>query len=91
MSITIDVPSALRRFTDDQGRIAVEAQTVGDALRSATDRHPRLRRQLYGTNGHIRGFIKVYLNARDIRQLQGEVTPVSAGDSIILVPAIAGG
>jgi adenylyltransferase/sulfurtransferase len=69
----------------------VEAATVGEALGALTRKHPDLRRHLYGEDGKLRAFVNVYLNEEDVRYLEKEATPVKAGDSLSIVPSIAGG
>lgn len=91
MSVTIRVPTALRRFADNCEQLQVDAGRVDEALHEAARRHPRLAAQLFGQGGKLRGFILVFVNSQNIKQLQQESTPVSAGDTITLVPAIAGG
>lgn len=91
MSVTIVVPTALRRFADNCEHLLVDAGRVDEALIEATRRYPKLAPQLFGQGGKLRGFILVFVNSRNIKQLQQELTPVAAGDTITLVPAIAGG
>ena len=91
MSVTIVVPTALRRFADNCERLQVEAEHVDGALAEAARRHPKLQAQLFGAGGKLRGFILVFVNAHNIKQLQHERTPLVPGDTITLVPAIAGG
>ena len=64
---------------------------MGDALSDLTSRHPDLRRHLYTEEGRLRSFVNVYLNDDDVRYLQKEATTVKDGDSISIVPSIAGG
>ena len=69
----------------------MQAKTVGDALTGLTAKHPELRRHLYTDEGKLRAFVNVYLNDEDVRYLQQESTPVGEGDTISIVPSIAGG
>jgi molybdopterin/thiamine biosynthesis adenylyltransferase/rhodanese-related sulfurtransferase/molybdopterin converting factor small subunit len=91
MSIEIRLPTALRAFADKQEKISVDAQNVGDALEKLFTTHPRLRQQLMSADGKLRSFVNVYVNEDDARDKQGMATPVKDGDTIIVVPAIAGG
>lgn len=91
VNVTIHLPTALRRFSDQQASIEVSAATVAQALSEATDRFPRLRPQLFAGDLTLRRFINVYVNSRDIRHLEREQTRLSEADSITLLPAIAGG
>jgi molybdopterin converting factor small subunit len=91
MNVIINIPSAFRRFTGSAHEIEVDAVTITDALLKMVEKYPRLQGQVLSQDGEIRGFINVFLNAKDIRQLQRGGTPVARGDVITLVPAVAGG
>ncbi|HEX4048956.1 MAG TPA: molybdopterin-synthase adenylyltransferase MoeB [Elusimicrobiota bacterium] len=91
MSVEIRLPTALRVFADKQDKILVEAATVGDALNALFGRHDRLKAQLLGPDGKLRSFVNVYVNEDDARDKQGLGTPVKDGDTVLIVPAIAGG
>ena len=91
MSIEIRLPTALRAFADKQEKIIVEASTVGDALEKLFTTHSRLRQQLTAPDGKLRSFVNVYINDDDARDKQGLATPVKDGDTVLIVPAIAGG
>jgi len=91
MSVTIQLPTALRAYAGQETRVTVEAATVGEALRELTGRHPELRRHLYDEAGSLRRFVNVFHNDEDIRHLQREETPLGPGDTLTLVPNIAGG
>ena len=91
MSVRILIPTPLRPFTNAQSSITTEGATVGDALRSLVASHGDLRQHLYGTDGRLRSFVNIYLNDDDIRYLEREATPVSAGDTISIIPSVAGG
>jgi sulfur-carrier protein adenylyltransferase/sulfurtransferase len=91
MSITIAIPTALRQFTGGQARVEVQATTAGEALDSLTSLHPELRRHLYNDQSTLRSFVNVYLNDEDIRHQSGADTLVKDGDTLMVVPSIAGG
>jgi molybdopterin converting factor small subunit len=91
MGITLQLPTALRIFTDQQREIAVAGATVGEALASLVARHPALGRHLYNEAGGLRSFINVYVGETNIKKLQGLDTPLRDGANLALVPAIAGG
>ena len=91
MSVRILIPTPLRPFTNAQSSVTAEGGTVGDALHSLVASHGDLRQHLYGADGRLRSFVNVYLNDDDIRYLEREATPVSAGDTISIVPSVAGG
>jgi molybdopterin converting factor small subunit len=91
MSVTIQIPTPLRRFTEENGEVQVEGATVGEALSDLTTRYPALRRHLYTDDGALRSFVNVFLNDEDVRHLQAQNTPLSAGDALFIIPSIAGG
>jgi len=91
MSIEIRLPTALRAFADKQEKIVVNGKNVGDALDELFTTHPRLRQQLMAADGKLRSFVNVYVNDDDARDKQGLLTPIKEGDTILIVPAIAGG
>jgi molybdopterin converting factor small subunit len=87
----IHIPTPLRQYTGKQADVQVKGGTVGDALSDLTSRHPDLLRHLYTEEGKLRAFVNVYLNDDDVRYLQKEATAIQDGDSISIVPSIAGG
>lgn len=91
MSVTISIPTALRQFAGGTARIEVEAKTAGEALDELTSQHSELRRHLYDDKNTLRSFVNVYVNDEDIRHQSGPHTPVKDGDTLMIVPSIAGG
>jgi adenylyltransferase/sulfurtransferase len=91
MSNTIHIPTPLRPFTDKQESVQVSGGTVGELLADLTKKHDGLRKHLFTDEGKLRNFVNVYLNDEDIRYLQREATPVKPGDSLSIVPSVAGG
>ncbi|HEV7517810.1 MAG TPA: ubiquitin-like small modifier protein 1 [Thermoanaerobaculia bacterium] len=91
MSITVHIPTPLRRFTAENGEVEVEGQTVGDALKDLTRRFPSLERHLYNEQGALRSFVNVFLNDEDVRHLERDGTAVKPGDTLSIIPSIAGG
>ena len=89
--ITIHIPTPLRPYTGNQAAVHVEGATVGEALGALLARHADLTKHLRDSEGRLRSFVNVYLGDEDIRHLQGEATPVSAGAELMIVPSIAGG
>src|SRR6266481_5390627 len=85
------IPTPLRQYTGKQDTVQVKGATVGEALTDLTTQHNDLRRNLYNDEGKLRSFVNVYLNDEDIRYLSKEATPVKDGDTISIVPSIAGG
>src|SRR6202165_1609741 len=87
----IHIPTPLRQYSGKQPAVEVKAVTIGAALSDLVAKHPDLRRHLYTDDGKLRAFVNVYLNDEDVRYLQKEATAVKDGDSISIVPSIAGG
>ena len=91
MAVKVMIPTPLRQFTGKQSSIECDARTVGEALGSLTGTFSDLRKHLYTEDGKIRSFVNVYLNDEDIRFLEKERTKTKDGDTISIVPSIAGG
>jgi len=91
MSNTINIPTPLRPFTEKKEAVEVSGATVGELLADLTKKYDGLRKHLYTEEGKLRNFVNVYLNDEDIRYLQKEQTPVKAGDTLSIVPSVAGG
>jgi sulfur-carrier protein adenylyltransferase/sulfurtransferase len=88
----VQLPAALREYTAGAAEVAVAADTLDDALAGLSQRHPALRRHLWDDAGRLRGFVRVYLNDTDVRDLaQGGSTMIGEGDVVLIVPSIAGG
>src|SRR6267378_4192107 len=91
MPVTIEIPTAFRRFTEGAPKVDCSAATIADALNELTSRYPDLSRHVRDDQGQIRQFLNVYLNEEDIRFLGGESCCLKEGDRVLLVPSIAGG
>jgi molybdopterin converting factor small subunit len=91
MPVTIEIPTAFRRFTDGAPKVDCAAGTVAEALAELTRRYPALQRHVRDDQGQIRQFLNIYLNEEDIRFLGGESCVLKEGDRVLLVPSIAGG
>ncbi len=89
--VTVLVPTALRQFAGGREEVRLTGETVGDVLGRLTGEHADLKRHLYKDDGQLRNFVNVYLNDEDIRYLEKDATPVADGDTITIVPSIAGG
>src|SRR5215471_348656 len=85
------IPTPLRQYTGKQDSVSVSGATVGEALSALTSQHPELRKQIFTDEGKLRSFVNVYLNDEDIRYLNKDATPTTEGDTLSLVPSIAGG
>jgi len=91
MAVTIEIPTAFRRFTDNTPKVDSGATTVAEALNELVTKFPALSRHVRDEQGQIRQFLNVYLNEEDIRFLGGESSALKDGDRLLLVPSIAGG
>src|SRR3954453_17453992 len=91
MATKILIPTPLRPYTDKKDAVEAEGKTVGELLADLTTRHAGLKAHLYNDQGKLRSFVNVYVNDEDIRYLQKEQTPVNAGDTISIIPSVAGG
>jgi sulfur-carrier protein adenylyltransferase/sulfurtransferase len=91
MPTRILIPTPLRPYTDKKDAVEAEGATIGELLADLTRRHSGLKAHLYNEQGRLRSFVNVYLNDEDIRYLQKEQTPVSAGDTVSIIPSVAGG
>jgi molybdopterin converting factor small subunit len=87
----IHIPTPLRQYVDKQAIVEVTGVTVAEALGSLVAQHPDLKKHLYTEEGKLRAFVNLYVNDEDIRYLQKEATAIQDGDSISIVPSIAGG
>src|SRR3954468_312466 len=85
------IPTPLRQFTGKQDSVTASGATVGEVLAALTTQFPDLRKQIFTDEGKVRSFVNVYLNDEDIRYLRKDATPAADGDTISLVPSIAGG
>jgi adenylyltransferase/sulfurtransferase len=87
----INIPTPLRQYVGKQSAVNVAGTTIAAVLADLVSQHPDLRKHLYAEDGKLRAFVNVYLNDEDVRYMQKEATTVSDGDSISIVPSIAGG
>jgi sulfur-carrier protein len=91
MAVKVMIPTPLRQYAEKRESVDLEAKTVAEALTSLTSQFGDLKRHLYSDDGKLRSFVNVYVNDEDIRYLQREKTAVQQGDTISIVPSIAGG
>lgn len=91
MSVKVLIPTPLRPYAGRRDSVEFEARTVGEALGRLTSQYADLRKHLYTDEGKIRSFVNVYVNDEDIRYLEKERTRIQDGDTISIVPSIAGG
>jgi molybdopterin synthase sulfur carrier subunit len=91
MTVSVRIPTPLRKYTQGKEEIHIQAETVRTLLDQLETSHPGIRENLCDEDGRFRRFVNVYKNGEDIRYLQQEDTPLAAGDELSIVPAIAGG
>jgi sulfur-carrier protein adenylyltransferase/sulfurtransferase len=91
MATRILIPTPLRPYTDKKDAVEAEGATVGELLADLTARHAGLKAHLFNDQGKLRSFVNIYVNDDDIRYLAKEQTPVKAGDTLSIIPSVAGG
>jgi len=88
---TVKIPPVLRPSTGGDKEVSAEGADVGEVLRSLADQHPETKGQLFGEDGTLNRYVNVYLNDEDVRVLDGLDTAVGADDTLVILPAMAGG
>ena len=88
---TVKIPPVLRAETGGEAAVEVGGDSVGGALRALVEAHPGTERQLFSADGDLNRYVNVYLNDEDVRVLDGLETPVSGSDTVVILPAMAGG
>jgi sulfur-carrier protein len=91
MSITVQIPTPLRRLTAGAPRVTCEAANLAELLATLDRQFPDLRPHLHDESGEVRRFLNIYVNEEDIRFLGGAEYAFQEGDEVLLVPSIAGG
>jgi molybdopterin synthase sulfur carrier subunit len=91
MSVTVRIPTQLRTLTGGAGEVAVEGGSVGDVLKALDAAHAGFADRLFDEGGNLRRFVNVFLADEDVRFLDGLATPVADGQTLSIVPAVAGG
>ena len=86
----IRIPAPLRPYTEGTSTVSVAGDNVAAALASLAEQFPELRQHLYDGD-QLRSFVNLFLNKRDIGDLQGLDTPLQEGDTLLIIPSIAGG
>ena len=85
------MPTPLRPYVEDQKEVKISATSVGEALQELAGCYPQLKRHLFDDSNRLRPYVNLFLNGEDVRNLQGEDTPLSEHDTLMIVPSIAGG
>ncbi|MDB6035365.1 MAG: molybdopterin synthase subunit MoaD [Verrucomicrobiales bacterium] len=91
MAKKVRIPTPLRKLTNNEEVVEVDAATIADAILELQTRFPGIRERLVDESGAVRRFVNVYVNEEDIRFLQNQQTSLKDGDEISIIPAIAGG
>ncbi|GAA3686766.1 MoaD/ThiS family protein [Nonomuraea antimicrobica] len=90
MAIEVRIPTILRTYTDGAKAVSAEGATLDELISNLESRHPGIKDRLVD-EGSLRRFVNVYLNDEDVRFLGGLGTPVADGDTVTVLPAVAGG
>jgi sulfur-carrier protein len=88
---TVRIPPVLRPQTGGDPEVSADGATVGGVLLAVAESHPGTRGQLFADDGELNRYVNVYLNDEDVRVLDGLETPVSDSDTVVILPAMAGG
>ena len=89
--IKVRIPAQLRALTGGIGEVAIEGSSVGEVLKGLDAAHPGFAERIFDADGGLRRFVNVFLDEEDVRFLDGLATPVGAGQTLSIVPAVAGG
>jgi sulfur-carrier protein len=87
----VRIPPVLRPAVGGEKELSADGQSVGDVLRSVADAHPDTEAQLFSADGELNRYVNVYLNDEDVRVLDGLGTAVGESDTLVILPAMAGG
>jgi molybdopterin synthase sulfur carrier subunit len=88
---TIKIPPVLRASVGGEREVSASGESVGEVLRSLSSEHPATQSQLFSADGELNRYVNVYLNDEDVRVLDGLQTAVGSGDTLVILPAMAGG
>lgn len=91
MSVTVRIPTTLRPLSGGVSTVSVEGATLGEVLANLEAIHPGFKDRLFDDNGDLRRFVNLFVADDDVRYLQGLETPVPAGETVSIIPAVAGG
>ena len=91
MSVTVRIPTPLRRVTNGADKVDVDGATLNDIITSIDNEYPGIRERLCDEQGEIRNFVNIYVDGEDVRFLDGLATAINAGADVSIVPAVAGG
>lgn len=91
MSVTVRVPTTLRTLTGGASEVELDGATVGDVLGALEAKHPGFSERILDADGGLRRFVNVFVADDDVRFLDGLATPVPDGETVAIIPAVAGG
>ena len=90
-NVTVRIPTPLRPFVENASVLDAEAATVGAALEQIGERHPGFLQRIVVADGELRPYVNVFVGSENVRSFEGLDTPVSDGDVVSIIPAVAGG
>jgi molybdopterin synthase sulfur carrier subunit len=91
MTATVRIPTTLRPMAGGKSEVEVEGTTVGEVLEALDAAHPGFADRLLDDDGNLRKFVNVFVADDDVRFMDGLATPVPAGETVAIIPAVAGG
>jgi len=91
MSVIVRVPTTLRTLTAGESEVAVEGATVSEVLDSLESAHPGFKERILDSDGALRRFVNVFVSDDDVRFIDGLSSVVPDGETVSIVPAVAGG
>ena len=91
MSVTVKIPTPLRKLTNNETSVDAVGKTIEQIVESLDSTYPGMRERLIDDNGSLRHFVNIYLNEEDIRYIDGLDSAVNDNDELSIVPAVAGG
>lgn len=91
MAVTIRIPTTLRPLSGGNSTVQVEGSTLGEVLANLESAHPGFKDRLFDDQGGLRRFVNLFVADDDVRYLQGLETPVPDGETVSIIPAVAGG
>ena len=91
MAVKVHVTSVIQKVVDGQREFDGDGATVGELLSNIDRRYPGFAAQIMGAGGELHRFVNIYLNDEDVRYLEGKDTPLTDGDTVSILPALAGG
>jgi MoaD family protein len=91
MKVNVKLPTILRKFADDEPRVGADGATLGEVLANLEQRYPGITKNVVSDDGGLHRFINVYVNDEDVRYLGSLETELKEGDTVSILPAVAGG